>query len=133
MRVTLSYTDAIPLYLNYISVVGSDLPGILNLIALLIDPAFAAAIAKIRAKEKQEPASLEDGNGLEIHVSGSAPPASHTQDLLAIPTSELSHSNSIESALHGSRSSLHTAQLSASTTFHSNLSCIAATSLTEKL
>ncbi|KAI0233915.1 hypothetical protein L0F63_001422 [Massospora cicadina] len=72
LRVILSYTDELPLVIRYVSVIGSDITGILNLMVLFVDPAFTTAIQSIiksHSRGSPEPSvmELEDGkleNGL---------------------------------------------------------------------
>ncbi|KAI0223242.1 hypothetical protein L0F63_005147 [Massospora cicadina] len=44
LRVIASYTDHVYVYLYFISVISSDMPGVLNLMVLLVDPSFSSAI-----------------------------------------------------------------------------------------
>ncbi|KAJ9066887.1 hypothetical protein DSO57_1005267 [Entomophthora muscae] len=50
LRVIASYDPSPYLPLIYISVVGSDVPGILNLLVLLLDPAFSSAVESVLLK-----------------------------------------------------------------------------------
>ncbi|KAJ9070687.1 hypothetical protein DSO57_1005214 [Entomophthora muscae] len=134
MRVTLSYTDAIPLYLNYISVIGTDIPGALNLVALLIDPAFSAAISAIKAQRKQDPTSTDDKVVLEIHNPEVASALeSHPQDHLTNEIPEFRRSQEIEEIPSGNQNSIRNTRQSTHIAFHSNLSSITPISLAEKL
>ncbi|KAJ9053641.1 hypothetical protein DSO57_1022286 [Entomophthora muscae] len=44
------HVEEIPVTFRFLSIVGTDVPGILNLVVLLLDPAFAAALEAILRK-----------------------------------------------------------------------------------
>ncbi|KAJ9070685.1 hypothetical protein DSO57_1005212 [Entomophthora muscae] len=133
MRVTLSYTNVIPLYLNYISVIGTDIPGVLNLVALLIDPAFDAAITAIKAGQKKEIKSSEEGSNQETsnQAAASLAAASPPQDSLAIPFPELKRIS--EAITLENRSSLRNTRRSTRIPSFAELSSFTTASLTERL